>query len=184
MADGVAVAERRQHLVNGRRGASVIAARPSRERTARVGAAIAAEVATRRADGRAAIGRRRPPRQRWRRPAPLGRGTGRLGRDRRARRERRHDLATPAGTSPCAARTSRAAARSIAAAVALRQPLEHVEILALDDRPVVVIAEELPAVPAEAAREPPVVLDGAQRFDELRLVCRSRGRRCCGCTGP
>ena len=61
---------------------------------------------------------------------------------------------------------------------------EHVEILALDHRPVVVVAEELAAVAAEAAGQPAVVLDGAQRLDELRGARRSTARRCCGCTVP
>ena len=51
----------------------------------------------------------------------------------------------------------------------VRQAVEHLEILALDDRPPVVIAEELAAVSAERRAQPPVALDRAQCFQELRI---------------
>ena len=54
----------------------------------------------------------------------------------------------------------------------LLQPVEHLEVLPLDDRPVVLLAEELPAVAAQRACQPAVLFDGLERADELavRLV--------------
>ena len=63
----------------------------------------------------------------------------------------------------------------------LLQPLEHVEILPLDHRPVVLFAIKPASVAAERAAEPAVVLDGAQCFGEFRERSRSTDLRCCEC---
>ena len=56
-----------------------------------------------------------------------------------------------AGGRSCRRRSNQPGSGSIAGRRrVLLQPLEHVEILPLDDRPVVVVAEELPAVAARA----------------------------------
>ena len=52
----------------------------------------------------------------------------------------------------------------------VRQACEHVQVLPLDDRPVVMVAEELPAVSAERAAQPSVLLERAQRLDELAVA--------------
>src|SRR5689334_20768563 len=52
----------------------------------------------------------------------------------------------------------------------LLQPLEHVEVFALDHRPRVMAPEELVAVLAEAGVERPVRLERIQRLDELLVT--------------
>ena len=52
----------------------------------------------------------------------------------------------------------------------LLEPLEHVEVLPLDDRPRVVPPEELAAVAAEPRVQRPVRLERVQRLDELLVA--------------
>src|SRR5262249_17758851 len=47
------------------------------------------------------------------------------------------------------------------------QSIEHLQVLALDDGPVVIVTEELSAVPAERHREPSVVLEHPERLHKL-----------------
>src|SRR5438445_4564858 len=49
----------------------------------------------------------------------------------------------------------------------LREPIEHLPVPPFDDRPVVLLAEELTPVPSEARAQPPALLDRAQRSGEL-----------------
>ena len=82
-------------------------------------------------------------------------------------------------------RTSRAAARWRRRGASFVQALEHVEVLALDDRPVVVVAERTAARCGRACRSASGSRSIASSvLDELGIASRSRGRRCCGCTGP
>ena len=135
VADGVAVAERGEHLVDARHARLPLSRAPSPRPSA---GPVGSAASTSTAGGH-------PSRRRSRQP-----GSGSIARVRRLLREAR----------------------------------EHVEVLALDDRPVVVLAEELAAVLAERRPEPAVPLERAQRLEELPVRSRSRARRCCGCTGP
>ena len=78
----------------------------------------------------------------------------------------------PAGPVGSLASTSSAAGEILAAAIEppgqriagrrrrfFLQPLEHLEILAFDHRPVVMVAEVLPSVAAERAGQPAVLFD-------------------------
>ena len=144
------------------------------------------------AGARAARAGCRALRGRWRRRSRASRAPGGSGSrappvlSRRACRQRaaRHVLA-PRGRS-CAAAVEPAGQRidRAGAAGALLQPLEHVEVLALDDRPVVVVAEELAAVAAERAGQPAVLLDRLAASRRTRRASRSTARRCCEGTGP
>ena len=112
----------------------------------------------------------------------------RWSRQRRSRIGQRRQRRSSAGGRSRRRRSNQPGSGSIARRAArLRclQPLEHLEILPLDDRPVVVVAEELPAVAAERCRP----ASGSARSrrsvaDELARSSRSTARRCCGCTGP
>ena len=64
-------------------------------------------------------------------------------------------------------RTSRAGDRRAGTAPSFFNRSNIVEVLPLDDRPVVVLAEILAAVAAERAAQPPVPLDRLERADEL-----------------
>ena len=144
VADGVAVAERREHLVDA-------ADHPCARRPA-------------------------APRAFRQRGPPSGRALS----------------AAPARTSPARRATSRARRPESAAAAArqrhalrlLRQPLEHVEILAARYRPVVVVAKELAAVLPERPASQRLLLDrsSVSTNSAERLVVAAR--RCCGGTAP
>ena len=104
----------------------------------------------------ATLGRDRPDRRggrRWRRPRrrPAARAaTARCGRPGRPGAPRPPPRRR--GTS-CRRRSSQPGSGSIGRpAGSFDEPRDHLEILPLDDRPVVVLAEELPAVPAQASR--------------------------------
>ena len=93
----------------------------------------------------------------------------------RARRAASTRPVAPAARCGAAARTSPAAAPCARRGLAL-QPLEHVEVLALDHRPRVVAAEELAAVAAEHGAERAGGLEQVQRLGELLERSRSTAR--------
>ena len=139
-----------------------------------------------RAGCRAPRGRSRRRSRAWR--APGGSGSRRLrpsaamARHRAGRQPGKDFLG---GRQVLPAAIEPAGQRSIAARGRLRlQPLEHVEVLPLDDRPVVVVAEELAAVAAERAAQPAVLLDRLAAFRRTPAAFRSTARRCCECIGP